>query len=406
MRVQPLLVRGRLPHRLPLWLFVGLIAAAGVAVTLDRAVFSGGTRAVSSAPKDVRESVGALVSGSIPGAILFVRQGDRSYTITAGSANERKQVPMRPRDTYPIGSTTKTFTAVLVMRLVAQGKIMLDAPVSRYLPGLFLPGTTEITIRELLNHTSGLHDYEGDPAVLAPYFMGDLGFQWKAEDIVRTERAQPLLFTPGTQFNYTSTDSIVLGLVAEAVDGRSYASQLRDYILRPLGLRDTTLPSGGVPDVHGFFAWSKYDPEESTAPIDGALLTPTIAWAAGGIRSTVADVAAFWRGLFSGDLLPRAQVAAMEDTAATGGQYGLALIPTGGRAYVWGNYTRTINTRCGRAWGHGGNFPGYFNAPISSPDGSRQAVLLVNADPSQMTQAQITQFFDVLSAAYCRGVTS
>ena len=81
-------------------------------------------------------------------------------------------------------------------------------------------------------------------------------------------------------------------------------------------------------------------------------------------------------------------------------------MPTGGDAYVWGSYTQAINTTCGRAWGHGGHFPGYYELPISSPNGSRQAVLLVNADPSLMTAAQFRDVYSTLDAAYCWGVPS
>ena len=383
---------------------VGVVLAAGAAVIV--LVGCGGASS-SASQSDIRRSVQRLVSGHIPGALLFVRQGDRSYTVAAGYADETRKVPMRAGDTYPIGSTTKTFTGVLVMRLVAQGRIALDAPVSRYLPGL-LPAGNEITIRELLAHTSGLANYETDPLVLVPYVSGNLRFQTAPLDIVHAEARRPLLFAPGTQFNYTSTESIVLALLAESVAGGTYSSQLRDYIFRPLALRHTILPTDedGLPDVHGSVAWSKYVPEANPVPVDSAALSPSIAWSAGGIRSTVADVADFLRGLFTGKLLPPAQVEAMENTSATGGAYGLDLMPTGGHAYYWGNYTQAINTTCGRAWGHGGNFPGYLNLPISSPDGSRQAVLLVNTDPTLMTQAEFKQVFSVLATAYCHGVPS
>jgi len=96
----------------------------------------------------------------------------------------------------------------------------------------------------------------------------------------------------------------------------------------------------------------------------------------------------------------------MEDTSATGGAYGLGLMPTGGYDYEWRSYTRTINTTCGRAWGHGGAFPGYYQLPISSPDGSRQAVLLVNADEALLSQARYKHVYNVLDTAYCRGVPS
>src|SRR5262249_4315156 len=125
-----------------------------------------------------------------------------------------------------------------------------------------------------------------------------------------------------------------------------------------------------------------------------------------GIRATAEDEADFFRGLFSGKLLPRAQVAAMEDTSATGGAYGLGLMPTGGYDYEWSRYTRAIATDCGRAWGHGGAFPGYSQLPISSADGSRQAVLLVNADETRLSPAQYRRVYHVLATAYCSGVAS
>jgi D-alanyl-D-alanine carboxypeptidase len=383
---------------------LGLVFAAGAAVVV--LVGCGGSSS-SASLSDIRSSVRQLVSGGVPGALLFVREGDRSYTVAAGYADPKRKVPMRASDTYPIGSTTKTFTGVLVMRLVAQGRIALDAPVSKYLPGL-LPAGDEITIRELLAHTSGLADYEFDPLVLRPYVSGHLRFQTAPLDIVHAEARRPLLFPPGTKFNYTSTESIVLALLAESVGGGTYASQLRDHIFRPLGLHHTILPTNGdgLPDVHGSVAWSKYVPDANPVPVDSAALSPSIAWSAGGVRSTVADVADFLRGLFTGKLLPSAQVRAMENTSATGGAYGLDLMPTGGHAYYWGNYTQTINTTCGRAWGHGGNFPGYLNLPISSPDGSRQAVLLINTDPTLMTAEQLKRAFGILATAYCHGVPS
>lgn len=360
----------------------------------------------SSAPSDVRDGVRGLVSGPIPGAILFVRQGDRSYTITAGYADKVNKTPMRASDIFPIGSTTKSYTAVLIMRLVEQQKITLDDPVSKYLPGL-LPDGKRITIRELLSHTSGLYDFLEDPTCKAPYLQGELGFAWAPRQLVGFATSHPLLFAPGTQFSYSNTNYIVLALLAERVGGEPYDEQLRDYIFGPLKLSHTSLPAGNnpLPDVHGYVGLGAHGKSASAAPIDSAALSPSFAWSAGGIRATAEDLADFYRGLFTGKLLPIAQVAAMEDTKATGGQYGLGIFPTGGNAFIWGADTQAINTTCGRAWGHGGNLPGYLDLPISSPDGSRQAVLLVNADPTLMSQTQLEQVYDVLETAYCRGVT-
>ena len=191
--------------------------------------------------------------GSVPGALLFVRQGDRSYTVTAGYAEKANKTPMRAGDTFPIGSTTKTFTAVLVMRLVAQGKIALDDPVSKYLPGL-LPDGKRITIRELLSHTSGLPEFVDDTRFLAPYMRGNFGYAWTPKQMVAFAAASPLAFAPGTRFSYSSTNYVVLALLAERVGGKSYEKQLADYIFRPLKLDHTSLPASNktLPDVHGY----------------------------------------------------------------------------------------------------------------------------------------------------------
>jgi D-alanyl-D-alanine carboxypeptidase len=395
---------GRLSRRL-LWLLIALIAAAGVAVALDRAVLSGRTRAVTSAPKDLERDVRALVSGSIPGALLFVRQGDRSYTITAGYADKARRTPMRAGDSFPIGSTTKTYTAVLVMRLVAQGKIALDAPVSRYLPGL-LPDGRHITTRHLLSHTSGLDDYTSDARFIAPYLQGDFGHAWTPRQMVAFAASQPRAFAPGTRFAYSNTNYIVLALLVERIAGKSYERQLADSIARPLKLGHTSLPSSNeiLPDVHGYVGSGAQVKGTDAAPVDSAALTPAFGWSAGGIRATAEDEADFLRGLFSGKLLPARQVAAMQDTSASGGAYGLGLMATGGFESVWRAFTEPISASCGRAWGHGGAFPGYYQLPLSSPDGSRQAVLLVNADETLLSPAQFEQVYDALATAYCRGV--
>jgi len=387
--------------------FARLPVAAVAVLIIASVVLAGCGTSPPSAPPDVRADVAALVSGSIPGALLYVRQGDSSYTVTAGYADKVTKTPMRATDVFPVGSTTKSYTAVLVMHLVAQGKIALDATVSRYLPGL-LPDGNLITIRELLSHTSGLYDIADDPGFLAPYLQGNLGFAWTPEQLVGFATARPLLFTPGSRFSYSNTNYIVLGMLAERVGGEPYATLLHDDISAPLKLSHTSLPASNqpLPDVHGYVGLGAQGKSASATPIDSAALSPSFGWSAAGIRATAQDLADFYRGLFSGKLVPAAQVDAMENTQATGGQYGLGIFPTGGNGYVWGASTQAINTTCGRAWGHGGNLPGYLVLPISSPDGSRQAVLLVNADPTLMTEQQLTQVYHVLDTAYCRGVPS
>ena len=407
---QPLPHWGRWAHRRLLWLLVGLIAVAGIAVALDRTVFLGEAdrRLGAQGCPEPRSGAGLGIDPRRAALRATGRPELHGHGRLRGQGKEdadarRRQLPDRQHD--------QEFTAVLVMRLVAQGKIALDATISTYLPGL-LPDGTAITIRELLSHTSGLSDFANDPRFLAPYEHGRLGFAWTPEQMVGFAASRPLEFAPGTKFSYSNTNYVVLALLAQSVGGESYERQLARYIFRPLKLDHTSLPSSTttLPDVHGYARAGAgaglRRRHRSRALVDTAAMNPAAAWAVGGIRATAQDEADFLRGLFSGKLLPQAQVAAMQDTSASGGAYGLGLMPTGGYEYEWRSYTKTINTTCGRAWGHGGAFPGYYQLPISSPDGSRQAVLLVNADETLLSQAQYKQVYAILATAYCRGVAS
>jgi D-alanyl-D-alanine carboxypeptidase len=180
---------------------------------------------------------------------------------------------------------------------------------------------------------------------------------------------KPLLFAPGTRFSYSNTNFVVLALLAERVDGKPYEKQLANHIFRPLGLSHTSLPAGNetLPDVHGYLSLGAQGKTANAPPVDSATLTPSFAWSAGGIRATAKDEADFFRGLFTGKLLPAAWVAAMEQTSPSGGAYGLGIMPTGGFEYVWQRYTKAITTTCGRAWGHGGAFPGYYSSRSPAP---------------------------------------
>src|SRR5262249_21887622 len=158
---------------------------------------------------------------------------------------------------------------------------------------------------------------------MAPYLQGRLGFAWTPRQMVGFAATKPLLFPPGTRFSYSNTNYVVLALLVERVGGESYEKQLAHYIFRPLGLRHTSLPAGNhaLRDAHGSVGLGATGKNAGSAPVDTAALTPSFAWSVGGIRATAEDEADFYRGLFSGKLLPRAQVAAMEDTRASGGAY-------------------------------------------------------------------------------------
>jgi D-alanyl-D-alanine carboxypeptidase len=360
------------------------VRLAAVLSATAAAIVLAGCGGTAAAPPWARDGVRAIPSRNIPGAVLFVRDGSRRYTAVAGYADSAHRVPMRAGDTFRIGSITKSYTAALVMRLVAEGRIALDAPVSRYLPGL-VPDGGRITIRELLSHTSGLFNFTEDDRFFAPYLAGHLRRVWTPRQLVALAVAHPPLFPPGARYSYSNTNFVLLGLVLERVGGATYCRQLRDHVIRPLGLGRTSL-DGMPPDARGYYSRGGFFAGGS-GPLDVTSMSQTLAWSAGGIVATGEEVADFYRALLSGRIVPSSLVAEMERTRATGGQYGLGLAPT--------------QTPCGRAWGHAGNFPGYFVLAISSADGVRQAVLLVDADPTLIPDATISGMFRLLDRAYC-----
>jgi len=242
---------------------------------------------VPAAPPSLRP----LVAAGAPGAILLTRHGDAIARRAMGSG-------LRASDSFRIGSLTKTYVASVVLQLVAERRLSLGDPVGRHLPGI-VPGADKITIRELLSHMSGLPDFDGLPAVLAPYLGGDLGYVWAPRDLIALAGAQPATSEPGTAFSYSNTNYLVAGLIVEQVTGKPLGDVLRERIFAPLRLRHTAFALAGSsprPRAHG------YSIPPGAARLDVTTLTP-YSWAAGAIVSTAADVAAFYRALLTGRVL-------------------------------------------------------------------------------------------------------
>jgi D-alanyl-D-alanine carboxypeptidase len=296
---------------------------------------------------------------------------------------------MGPQDRYRIGSLTKTYVSTAVLQLVAQHRVRLDDDASRYLPDL-LEGQPRITVRQLLNHTSGVYDFNNDSRVLAPYLDGDLGHVWTPVALVRLALGHKPVARPGTAYHYSNTNYLLAGLLVQAVTGRSLGDVLRHDVFARAHLRATTFtPSRTLPApaAHGYFAFSAGEP-----PTDITPLYP-YPWASGSAVATAPDVARFYRQLLSGRLLSRRLISAMQMTVDASGEDGA------GTAYGLG--LERFPTTCGPAWGHGGNFPGYVTYVYSSPDGSRQAVLMVNEDPQSLAPKVGRDFMRLLDDAFC-----
>ncbi len=340
----------------------------------------------------LQKDLDALVTAGAPGAILVVRQGDRTVSLASGLADVARKRPMHPADRFRIASLTKSYVAAVVLQLVAEGKLSLDDSVERRLPAA-VPGGSKIKIRQLLNHTSGLFDFAADPRVLKPYLKGNFGFHWAPRKLLQIGVAHKPLFAPGAGYAYSSTDYIVLGLIIEAVTGKPLGTELSGRIFRPLGLRATafrTTPRIANPYAHGYYVFAK----PPATDVSGVSPYP---WAAGAMVSTGADVLSFYRALLSGHLLEPKLLAAMKTTVPEGrrtdipgSRYGLGL--------------ERFPTSCGFAWGHNGAIAGYLVFGFTSKDGRRQAMLMVNEDGSTLPKRATTLFFKTIDKAYCTAV--
>jgi len=335
-------------------------------------------------------SLKPLVAAGAPGAILLTAHGDAISRRALGSNDLRRRTVLRAGDSFRIGSLTKTYVAAIVLQLAEEGRLSLDDPVARYLPGV-VPGAGEITMSDLLAHMSGLPDFDALPAVLAPYLAGNLAYVWAPRDLIDLAIAQPATSAPGTAFAYSNTNYLVAGLIVEEVTGKPLETVLRTRIFGPLRLRHTVFAlalAGGAPRprAHG------YTVLPGAGRVDVTALTP-YSWAAGAIVSTTADVAAFYRALLAGRVVAPASLRAMLTTVddphgdVPGQGYGLGIA--------------RFPTRCGVAWGHNGDTPGYVVFALSSRDGRRQAVLLVNEDAESLPHGTGRVFIDVLTRAYC-----
>ena len=320
---------------------------------------------------ELRDELRSLVAAGVPGAIVEVRDGSRTVRMAAGLGRRSTHTSMRPSDRFRVGSVTKTFVATVVLQLVGEGKLSLDDTVERWLPGV-LPDGDQITIRQLLNHTSGLFDYLGDGggALLKRWYLDRSGRVPDPRQLVGIAASHPALFAPGSQFSYSNTGYVVLGLIVEAATGHPLTDELATRLFAPLGLRATsfdTTPRIAGHHAHGYEKLGRRIRDFTAA-------NPAWAWAAGAIVSTSDDLVRFYRALLGGELMGPQLLEEMETT-----------VPMGhGKGYGLGLERWTV---CPDVWGHDGVVPGYENLVFSTADGGRQLVVAFNRSGNVPTGA-------------------
>jgi D-alanyl-D-alanine carboxypeptidase len=310
------------------------------------------TPAAGGIRTDLQRAMDDVVAAGVPGIIVRVEDRHRAARrLTAGQSDLATGGALRPAALFRIGSVTKTFVATAVLQLAGEGRLRLDEPVARRLPGLLARGE-QITVRQLLNHTSGLPEYSGDPEVFAGVVANRL---WEPRELVAQAEGHPYPFPPGTAWMYSNTNYIVAGLLVEAVTGRPLATELDRRIFAPLRLRHTSFPATTAHlrgyHAHGYVS-TEFFPTEDRQPLDVTGYNPSYAWAAGAIVSNAADQSTFFKALMSGRLLSPALLREMKTTVAQD--------PTDPeRTFSYGLGLERINDACGANWGHRGALYGY-----------------------------------------------
>ncbi|MFF3890175.1 serine hydrolase domain-containing protein [Streptomyces sp. NPDC001914] len=357
-----------LPRRPRLRTSLGALLAAACltgAVSGPADAGSGSASGSGSADRDraLRQQLEALVAepGGPPGVIAVLRRGGESRVVRAGVADLDGGRPIRPDDHTRIASTAKAFSGAVALRLVDRRALSLDDTIGRRLPSLPRQWHA-VTLRQLLNHTSGLPDYSQDPEFLR-ILTADPRHHFDSRRLLDFVADEPLLFRPGSTYQYSNSDNIAAALMAEAVTGQPYEQLLRGLVYRPLGLRDTSLPQGyemPEPYMHGYDVTPPNPPEDVSEALSASGV-----WASGGIVSTPADLTRFIRGYAGGALISAATL--REQRRWIDG----ASEPAGPGRNKAGAAIFRYSTRCGVVLGHTGNFPGYTQLIAATPDGRR-----------------------------------
>jgi D-alanyl-D-alanine carboxypeptidase len=312
----------------------------------------------------VQDALDALTEHGVLGVQARITDGEDQFTARSGFAQWDQQQPVPFSGRFRIASITKPFVATVVLQLAAEGTVNLDVPVAQYVPGL-LPDGGVITLRMLLQHTSGLFDYI-DAFSLDPVDFEPIRYQhWDPEDLIAIATAEPLLFQPGTNWSYSNTNYLVVGLVIEAVTGAPYAQAVENRILQPLHLNATSLP-GDSPSIPGPNAHGYYLVDNEV--VDITEFNPSAAWASGEMISTTADLDEFIDRLLDGDLLPPAQQAELTNVLPFSQGFGLGL--------------GSLTLPCGvTVWGFGGDIFGYSSIMLSTRDTARRLIVSISHAP-------------------------
>ncbi|PEB20878.1 D-alanyl-D-alanine carboxypeptidase [Bacillus toyonensis] len=298
----------------------------------------------------VKQAMRDTLQLGYPGILAKTSEGGKTWGYAAGVADLSTKKPMKTDFRFRIASVTKTFTATVVLQLAGENRLNLDDSIEKWLPGVIQGNGydgNQITIRQILNHTSGIVEYARSKEI---DFFTNTKKSFTAEELVKIGLSMPPEFAPGKGWSYSNTGYVLLGILIEKVTGNSYAEEIENRIIEPLELSNTFLPGNssvipGTKHARGYL-----QPDGASELKDVTYYNPSIGSSAGDMISTADDLNKFFSSLLGGKLLKEQQLKQMLTTVPTG------IAETGG--YGLGIYETKLPNGVS-IWGHSGGIPGF-----------------------------------------------
>ncbi|MCX4676525.1 beta-lactamase family protein [Streptomyces sp. NBC_01433] len=389
-------------------LCLALAAPTASAASTSDASVSASAVSASRPGADARQlALEALTGANAVSAIAEVRDGSGVWRGTTGVSDLVREAPVRGDGRFRIGSVTKMFVAATTLQLVGEHRLGLEDSVESHLPGL-VPGGQDITVRQLLNHRTGLFDVINESTEIFPapddpdgfrnwIAQGGLNRTFTARELVTKSVAHPPHFEPGTKWAYSNTNFSILGLIIEEVTGHSYAQEIQRRILRPLGMTKTSLPgsSAEIPGRHAHGYWTTVDgigtPDVVKTDVDVTRHNASWAGSGGEMISTTDDLVRFEKALLRGKLLRPEQQREMTTMLRTDPdsdrlEYGMGLART--------------PLSCTTVTGHSGAVLGYGTHLWGTADRQVALSYTPRGDAEEQT-AQSKAVGAFLEAAFC-----
>ncbi|WP_431243179.1 serine hydrolase [Flavobacterium sp. P21] len=299
--------------------------------------------------------------GQFNGSALVAENGKIIFKKGFGSANFEWNVPNQPDTKFRLGSITKQFTALLIVKLAEEGKIKLDVPITTYLPDYPKENGNKITIHHLLTHTSGIPNYTNAPN----FFKDKAKNPYTPEEFVKTFSALPLEFTPGEKFNYSNSGYFLLGYIIEKITGKTYEQYLQETIFTPLKMVNSGYDHSDLIIKNRATGYEK----EGKKIVNAAYIDMSIPYAAGSLYSTVEDLYLWDQALYTNKLLSEKSMELLFKPyiKAWDDSYG----------YGWAVEEVSVGDKKVKITEHGGGING-FNTIISRIPADKNLVVLLN----------------------------